>query len=288
MARYANIIVDVAASDVDKIFDYLIPDEMYIERGMRVKIPFGPRKIEGFVVDISNYTEVPKSRIKPLLSVLDEVPALNEEAMELAFWMKDKYKCLLVDALRVMMPAQMRGGRVKKKIEKYVTAVLEAEAADDLRGSKQKEVFSYIAQHDEAVSIKQINELYPNSSQVLLALEDKGFIETSEVRSYRTPYSSIVREKGAHFEPNFDQDAAIKKIVSDIDHGGISLLHGVTGSGENRSIYAVRRLRHKAGKKRHNTGARDIAYTADGETVYIALFRPCGCDAFASFPRGAL
>ena len=232
MTRYANIIVDVAASDVDKIFDYSIPEDMSIERGMRVKIPFGPRQIEGFVVDISKYTEVPKSRIKSVISVLDEIPALNEEAMELAFWMKDKYKCLLVDALRVMMPAQMRGGRVKKKVERYVTAVLSAEAADDLRGSKQKKVFSYIAQHDEAVSVKQINELYPNSSQVLRALEEKGYIETSEVRSYRTPYSSIVREKGAHFEPNFDQNFAIKKILADIQHGGISLLHGVTGSGK--------------------------------------------------------
>ncbi len=167
-------------------------------------------------------------------------------------------------ALRVMMPAQMRGGRVKKKVERYVTAVLSAEAADDLRGSKQKKVFSYIAQHDEAVSVKQINELYPNSSQVLRALEEKGYIETSEVRSYRTPYSSIVREKGAHFEPNFDQNFAIKKILSDIQHGGISLLHGVTGSGKIRSIYAVCRPRHKAGKERYNTGSRDITDSADG------------------------
>lgn len=232
MPRYANVIVDVAASDVDKIFDYLIPDDMNIERGMRVKIPFGPRKIEGFVIDISNYTEVPKSKVKPIISALDTVPTLNQEALELAFWMKDKYKCLLVDALRVMMPAQMRGGRVKKKVEKYFMAVLEADAASDLRGSKQKDVFSYIAQFDEAISIKQIYELYPNCSQVLNALQDKGFIEVSEVRKYRRPYSSIERANNDHFEANFDQDLAIKKIVNDIEKGGVSLLHGVTGSGK--------------------------------------------------------
>ena len=232
MARYANVIVDVAASDVDRIFDYLIPEDIEIVRGMRVKIPFGPRKIEGFVIDVSNDTQVPKSKIKPIISKLDETPTLSHDAVELAYWMKDKYKCLLVDALRVMMPAQMRGGRVKQKTERYVNAVLEADAADDLRGEKQKEVFSYIAQFDETISAKKVNELYPNCSQVLRALEDKGYIEISEVRKFRRPYSSIARETNSHFKPNFDQDMAIKKITGDIDNGGVSLLHGVTGSGK--------------------------------------------------------
>ncbi len=232
MARYANVIVDVAASDVDKIFDYLIPEDTDVTRGMRVAIPFGPRKIEGFVIDISNYSEVPKNKIKSILSSFDKVPTLTQEALDLAFWMKDKYKCLLVDALRVMMPAQMRGGRIKKKIESYALAVLEADAADDLRGAKQKEVFSYIAKFDEAISVKQIYELYPNCSQVLRALEEKGYIEMSKVREYRTPYSRIERMNQDHFKANIDQDSAIKKIVGDIEIGGVSLLHGVTGSGK--------------------------------------------------------
>ena len=232
MARYANVIVDVAAGDVDRIFDYLIPEDMNIERGMRVKIPFGPRKIEGFVVDISHYTEVPKSKIKPISEALDEVPSLNREALELAFWMKDKYKCLLVEALRVMMPAQMRGGRIKKKVERYAEAVLEADAADDLRGPKQKQVFLFIAGFEGAVGVKEVNEAFTGSSQIIKALEEKGYIEISEVRSFRTPYSSIIRENRDHFKPNFDQDTAIKKIVGDIEQGGISLLHGVTGSGK--------------------------------------------------------
>ncbi len=232
MNRFANVIVDVAASDVDKIFDYLIPDEMNLERGMRVKIPFGPRKIEGFVIDISNNTQVPKNRIKPILEVLDEIPSLTSETLDLAFWMKDKYKCLLVDALRVMVPAQMRGGRVKKKLERFAMAVLDESAAEDLRGSKQKEIFLHLCEHDVAISVRQIYEVYPNCSQILRALEEKGYIEISHVREYRTPYGQIERSNDAHFKPSSDQHAAIKKIVSDIENGGTTLLHGVTGSGK--------------------------------------------------------
>ncbi len=232
MQRFANVIVDVAASDVDRIFDYLIPDDMKIQRGMRVKIPFGPRKIEGFVIDISNYTDIPKNKIKPILEVLDEIPSLTEETLDLAFWMKDTYKCLLVDALRVMVPAQMRGGRVKKKLERYVIAVLDESAAEELRGAKQKEIFLYLCEFEDAISVHQLYEKHPNCSQVLRALEDKGFIEISHVREYRTPYEKIERGNDAHFKPSFDQDLAIKKIVSDIEKGGITLLHGVTGSGK--------------------------------------------------------
>ncbi len=58
MTRYANIIVDVAASDVDKIFDYSIPEDMSIERGMRVKIPFGPPTNRGVC---SRYIQIHRS-----------------------------------------------------------------------------------------------------------------------------------------------------------------------------------------------------------------------------------
>ncbi|MCK5129812.1 MAG: primosomal protein N', partial [Clostridiales bacterium] len=108
MTHYANVIVDVANSDVDRIFDYIIPDDIQIESGMRVKVPFGPRTIEGYVIAISNTTDVPQNRLKSIIKCLDDIPSLTKETLELAHWMKEKYRCLLVDSLRVMFPAQMR------------------------------------------------------------------------------------------------------------------------------------------------------------------------------------
>ena len=44
-----QIIVDISAEQVDKLFTYRIPDDMELVRGQRVLVPFVPMKKEGFV-----------------------------------------------------------------------------------------------------------------------------------------------------------------------------------------------------------------------------------------------
>jgi len=45
----AKVIVDVPASVINQTFDYYIPEKFQdiLQPGMRVVIPFGPRKISG-------------------------------------------------------------------------------------------------------------------------------------------------------------------------------------------------------------------------------------------------
>ncbi|MDD4211748.1 MAG: hypothetical protein PHC46_05165, partial [Clostridia bacterium] len=43
----AEVIVDVKASEVDKIFDYNLPSHLKVQVGSRVFVPFGTRRIEG-------------------------------------------------------------------------------------------------------------------------------------------------------------------------------------------------------------------------------------------------
>ena len=54
MKNVASVIVDVAAMQTDRCFDYLIPAEWTgsIVPGMRVVVPFGPRKVQGFVMEL--------------------------------------------------------------------------------------------------------------------------------------------------------------------------------------------------------------------------------------------
>ena len=48
----AQVIVDVQAKQTDRPFDYRIPVHLQevIKQGMRVIVPFGPRKVQGFVI----------------------------------------------------------------------------------------------------------------------------------------------------------------------------------------------------------------------------------------------
>ena len=69
MEQYAGVIVDVRAEAVNRIFQYRIPGSLRdkLEIGHRVLVPFGRRKLEGYVVQLSSELEVEQDKLKELL-----------------------------------------------------------------------------------------------------------------------------------------------------------------------------------------------------------------------------
>ena len=54
--KYANIIVDISLEKLDKTFQYLVPEELNetLRPGMQVVIPFGSRKITGYILELTD------------------------------------------------------------------------------------------------------------------------------------------------------------------------------------------------------------------------------------------
>ena len=104
----ASVIVDVAAKQTDRAFDYAIPDKWkgIIVPGMRVVVPFGPRKVQGFVVALKEEAEV--KRVKPIADLLDLTPVLTPELLEIGHWLTEKTLCFMISAFQVMLPAAMK------------------------------------------------------------------------------------------------------------------------------------------------------------------------------------
>ena len=96
--RYANVIVDLSAEAVDRLFTYAIPDGMSLEPGQQVEVPFGPRRLEGFVVSLADTCDLPEGKVRPIIRVVRDYPSILPELMELAEWMHIRYLCNLVDA----------------------------------------------------------------------------------------------------------------------------------------------------------------------------------------------
>ncbi|MGY4689771.1 primosomal protein N' [Salibacterium sp. K-3] len=105
---YAKVIVDVAAAQTNKAFDYRIPEELeeMVYPGMRVMVPFGPRSIQGFIWKITDHTEL--SRVKPVKDVLDPYPVLTGELLELGEWLALETVCFLITAYQSMIPSAIR------------------------------------------------------------------------------------------------------------------------------------------------------------------------------------
>lgn len=110
----ASVIVDVPAMQTDRTYDYSIPDEWRgsLVPGMRVIVPFGPRKIQGFVIELKEKGEV--SKLKSIVEPMDLVPVLNKELLTLGNWLTEKTLCFKISAFQAMLPAAM-----KAKYEKF-------------------------------------------------------------------------------------------------------------------------------------------------------------------------
>ena len=113
---YCQVIVDIAHEDVDRVFTYRVPRGMDLCPGMRVHVPFGRQKrLEGVVVELVEDCDLPPERVKDVSDTLEDYPAILPALLELAREIKATSFCTLAQALRLLIPAQMRGERIAEK-----------------------------------------------------------------------------------------------------------------------------------------------------------------------------
>ena len=107
---FASIIVSVSASDVNKVFEYKIPDGLtdFIAVGHRVLVPFGPRQIQGYVIDIKDEVGYDPSKIKPITRALDVKPVLTAELIRLAKHLADYYITSYISVIETILPAALK------------------------------------------------------------------------------------------------------------------------------------------------------------------------------------
>ena len=103
---YAEVIVDIAHSNVDKIYEYSCGED--VKAGSRVKVPFGGRVVDGFIVGLSETSAYPPEKIKPLSYVYEEPPALVEECFSLMNELSARYRVPKAVCLRLFVPAEMK------------------------------------------------------------------------------------------------------------------------------------------------------------------------------------
>lgn len=126
----AEVIVDVTTKAIDRPFDYRVPDRFkgLVKAGMRVVVPFGPRKIQGFVTKIKEETDVQSVNIKDIVDLFDLSPVLTDELLELSHWLTEKTLSYHITALQSMLPAAM-----KAKYEKEIQVLSAEELPQSLK-----------------------------------------------------------------------------------------------------------------------------------------------------------
>ena len=239
---FARVIVDISNANVNRLFTYAVPEEISLCEGQRVIVPFGRgnRPIEGFVLELVDEPGTERE-LKSVVRTIEPYSALLPDQLKLADWMCKAYHCTTADALRVMIPAALRGSKVKEKkvrtlhiadnldIEAVRASMLKKDGTP--RAPKQFEVFSLLLSGRAELSASDINAFVPGAGAAVAALVKKGILVEQGRETYRNPFANRDIQLTEPLPLLPAQQNALEKIKS-ADAGSCLLLHGVTGSGK--------------------------------------------------------
>lgn len=223
----AKVLVEINNINVDKTFDYIVPFE-YIENikiGMRVKVPFASRELEGFVLDLVNSTD-DNYELKEIISIVDTEPILNNELLHLGQFMSKKYFSTLISCYQTMLPKALKAQNkttISKKMIKYVE--LCSNSFPKLKPNQEK-IVEYLRINGK-VKKEEVNKISVSGVNTLIK---NGIIIESLIEEYRLVTKDINKEKET-FKLTVEQQEAKNKILSQTQ-SSVFLLHGVTGSGK--------------------------------------------------------
>jgi primosomal protein N' (replication factor Y) len=128
---------------------------------------------------------------------------------------------------------QMVPSRTTKRQGHNVVEIISS--SEPPQKEKEKQIYAYLKEQNQPVSLDEIRKLFPNSSPILRKLDSSG-----QIRRFWLPASAP--KFWPHLQevqkPNAAQQEAIKKILSQKSFV-VSLLHGVTGSGKTEVYLRV-------------------------------------------------
>ena len=185
MSEYCDVSLPVP---VDQAFTYRLPVTLRhrAQRGCRITVPFGSRKLTGVVVEVHDRAPSGGYAVKEALKLVDEEPVLDDELLRLGAWIGSYYCAPVGEVYRGMMP--LSGETRKGKIYTLTDAgrdvarqliLGDAETDPSLQMLRMLETRSFTESY--------LKTKFENAKRLLAALEKKGFVESEDVEADRDP-----------------------------------------------------------------------------------------------------
>ncbi|NLP35933.1 MAG: primosomal protein N' [Clostridiales bacterium] len=237
---YADIIIDISNENLDKTYQYAIPDQYLTQAkiGAPVVVSFGKgnRQINGYIVGLSKEPKIEISKIKPITEVVEGAPVIESHLIYLAYWIKENYGGTMNDALKTVIPVRKA---VKQKEEKSISLAVDLEQAKDFyyefqrKNNKARVRLLGALIEKQTLDYQDVIKKLNISRSTLQGLEKLGITKTETKQIFRNP----IKQKEQIYRPvclNDEQLQIADHVVNEYEAGKRStyLIHGITGSGK--------------------------------------------------------
>lgn len=244
---YADIIVDISHENLDKTYQYAIPENLMdkVAVGTLVKVPFGRgnRFTKGYVVSLSDIPNWDPDKIKPIAEVEENGLIIESQLIQLAYWIKENYGSTMNDALKTVIPVKKK---VKAKEKKQIKLAISTELAKQFLGEYKRKRHTGKVRLLEALleygvlEQEVVQEKLSVGRETVKALERDHLIKVMTMQQYRNP---VKEYESSHktVKLNDVQQAIADEVVSDYTNGirKTYYIHGITGSGKTEVYMEV-------------------------------------------------
>ena len=236
--KIARIAIDVP---LHQLFDYCGDGVDSGDIGCLALVPFGGHNTLGVIVELAGTSDVPAARLKKIIRVLRDAPALRGDDLDLMRFAAAYYHYALGATIVGTLPARLRR-RETRNVEPLafaLTAEGAAVAMEDLpqRAAVQRRLLAYMRERQQ-VDEMAIRRLAPSARAALKTFAAKGWV--TRVQSIPPARSTSDRSVPPPYELTNEQAAAAAAIRSELDRFAPFVLFGVTGSGKTEVyLYAM-------------------------------------------------